>query len=127
MRGIAIGCIRGWPQSKAVGVCDEGLSLGERPGYLDTCLLPPLYNARRVNCDLNAYPRILAMAARYASLDAFKQAAPQMQPDAQSSRPAPPGSGDLAGYYWRSFTIDHAAVMTLSDRVASVGNRPNRG
>jgi hypothetical protein len=68
-----------------------------------------------------------AMAARCASLDAFKQAAPYMQPDAQSIRPAPLGSGDLADDYWRSFAIDHAAVMTLSDRVASVGNRLNRG
>lgn len=62
---------------------NEGLSLGERPGYLEACLIPQLYNARRFNCDLDAYPRILAMAARCESLDAFKQAAPQMQPDAQ--------------------------------------------
>ncbi|WP_341305222.1 maleylacetoacetate isomerase [Pseudomonas sp. TMP25] len=62
---------------------NEGLSLGERPGYLEACLVPQLYNARRFNCDLDAYPRILAMAARCEPLDAFKQAAPQVQPDAQ--------------------------------------------
>ena len=62
---------------------DERLSLGERPGYLEACLIPQIYNARRFNCDLDAYPRILSMVARCESLDAFKQAAPEVQPDAQ--------------------------------------------
>lgn len=58
------------------------LSLGQRPGYLEACLVPQVYNARRFNCDLDAYPRILAMTARCEALEAFKQAAPQVQPDA---------------------------------------------
>ncbi len=58
------------------------LSLGERPGYLEACLIPQVYNARRFNCDLNAYPRILDVVARCESLDAFKNAAPEVQPDA---------------------------------------------
>lgn len=62
---------------------DGGLSLGEQPGYLEACLIPQLYNARRFNCDLAAYPRTLAMAARCDALPAFKQAAPGMQPDAE--------------------------------------------
>ena len=66
-----------------LNVFNDRLSLGERPGYLEACLVPPLYNARRFNCDLDAYPRILAMAARGESLEAFKQAAPEVQPDAQ--------------------------------------------
>jgi maleylacetoacetate isomerase len=66
-----------------LAVFDDRLSLGECPGYLEACLVPQLYNARRFNCDLDAYPRILAMAARCESLDAFKQAAPEVQPDAQ--------------------------------------------
>ena len=64
-------------------VFNDRLSLGERPGYLEACLVPQLYNARRFNCDLDAYPRILAMGARCESLEAFKQAAPEVQPDAQ--------------------------------------------
>ncbi|MBU0903355.1 MULTISPECIES: maleylacetoacetate isomerase [Pseudomonas] len=64
-------------------VFNDRLSLGEQPGYLEACLIPQLYNARRFNCDLDAYPRILAMAARCESLDAFKQAAPEVQSDAQ--------------------------------------------
>ena len=66
-----------------LNVFNDRLSLGERPGYLEACLVPQLYNARRFNCDLDAYPRILAMAARCESLEAFKQAAPEVQPDAQ--------------------------------------------
>lgn len=62
---------------------DGRLSLGERPGYLEACLIPQLYNARRFECDLNGYPRILAIAARCEALDAFKNAAPEVQPDAQ--------------------------------------------
>lgn len=66
-----------------LAVFNDRLSLGERPGYLEACLIPQLYNARRFNCDLDAYPRILAMAARCESLPAFQQAAPEVQPDAQ--------------------------------------------
>lgn len=68
---------------QGLAVFDRRLSLGERPGYLEACLIPQLYNARRFNCDLDAYPRILAMAARCETLEAFKQAAPEVQPDAQ--------------------------------------------
>ncbi len=64
-------------------VFNDRLSLGERPGYLEACLVPQLYNARRFNCDLAAYPRTLAMAARCEPLSAFQQAAPEEQPDAQ--------------------------------------------
>lgn len=66
-----------------LAVFEDRLSLGERPGYLEACLIPQLYNARRFNCDLDAYPRILAMAARCDSLPAFQQAEPEVQPDAQ--------------------------------------------
>ncbi|MBU3056748.1 maleylacetoacetate isomerase [Pseudomonas indica] len=59
------------------------LSLGERPGYLEACLIPQVYNARRFDCDLTAYPRILEMVARCESLEAFRNAAPEVQPDAQ--------------------------------------------
>jgi maleylacetoacetate isomerase len=58
------------------------LSLGERPGLLEACLIPQVYNARRFNCDLHAYPRILAVVERCNSLPAFINAAPEVQPDA---------------------------------------------
>ncbi|MCP8466520.1 maleylacetoacetate isomerase [Pseudomonas sp. ZM23] len=59
------------------------LSLGERPGYFEACLVPQLYNARRFGCDLSGCPRLLAIAARCEPLEAFQQAAPEVQPDAQ--------------------------------------------
>ncbi|WP_298188571.1 maleylacetoacetate isomerase [uncultured Pseudomonas sp.] len=65
-----------------LAVFNDRLSLGEQPGYLEACLIPQLYNARRFNCDLDAYPRILAMAARCETFEAFKKAAPEVQPDA---------------------------------------------
>ncbi|MHA6493518.1 maleylacetoacetate isomerase [Pseudomonas borbori] len=68
---------------QGLSVFDGRLSLGERPGYLEAYLIPQLYNARRFNCDLAAYPRLLAMAERCDSLAAFQQAAPEVQPDAQ--------------------------------------------
>lgn len=68
---------------QGLAVLGGRLSLGERPGYLEACLIPQLYNARRFACDLDAYPRILAIAARCEALEAFKQAAPEVQPDAQ--------------------------------------------
>lgn len=59
------------------------LSLGERPGYLEACVIPQLYSARRVNCELAAYPRLLALNARCEAFEAFRNAAPDRQPDAQ--------------------------------------------
>lgn len=67
---------------QGLAVFEGRLSLDQRPGYLEACLLPQLYNARRFNCELDAFPRITAMAARCESLEAFKQAAPEVQADA---------------------------------------------
>lgn len=61
----------------------DTFSLDTRPGYLEACLVPQVYNARRFDCDLDAYPRILALTARCEALDAFRHAAPDAQPDAQ--------------------------------------------
>ncbi len=60
----------------------DGLSLGAKPGYLEACLVPQVYNARRFACELHAYPRILALVTACEPLAAFSQAAPEKQPDA---------------------------------------------
>ena len=52
------------------------------PSLADICLVPQIYNARRLNVDLSAYPTINAIVARCEALPAFQQAAPQNQPDA---------------------------------------------
>ncbi|MEX6502199.1 maleylacetoacetate isomerase [Pseudomonas zhanjiangensis] len=67
---------------QGLAVFEGRLSLGGRPGYLEACLIPQLYNARRFNCDLAAYPRILAMEAASQGFDAFALAAPEAQADA---------------------------------------------
>ncbi|WP_043310767.1 maleylacetoacetate isomerase [Pseudomonas sp. ML96] len=67
---------------EGLAVLKGGLSLGNRPGYLEACVIPQLYNARRFACSLDAFPRLLEMEDRCQALDAFKAAAPEAQPDA---------------------------------------------
>ena len=67
---------------QGLGGFKGGLSLGNRPGYLEACVIPQLYNARRFACSLDAFPRLLEMEDRCLALDAFKAAAPEAQPDA---------------------------------------------
>lgn len=55
---------------------------GELPGMADCCLVPQLYNARRFGMDLAAYPTLLQIDARCQELTAFRDAAPEAQPDA---------------------------------------------
>jgi maleylacetoacetate isomerase len=55
---------------------------GDTPGLADCCLVPQLYNARRYGCPLGDIPFILAIEAACLELDAFKAAAPDVQPDA---------------------------------------------
>ncbi len=49
---------------------------GDEPGLADCCLLPQLYNARRWQLDLSAWPRIAQIEAACAPLEAFKLAHP---------------------------------------------------
>jgi maleylacetoacetate isomerase/maleylpyruvate isomerase len=56
---------------------------GDRPGLVDCCLVPQLFNARRFECDLTGYPALLAIEQRCLELDAFTRAAPDRQPDAE--------------------------------------------
>ena len=55
---------------------------GDTPGLAEICLIPQVYNARRYNVDLSAFPALLAIDAACAELDAFQKAAPENQPDA---------------------------------------------
>ena len=60
---------------------------GEAPGMADCVLVPQLYNARRFEIDLAAFPRCVAIEARLEALDTFKRAHPDAQPDAVSAPP----------------------------------------
>jgi len=47
----------------------------------DALLVPQIYNARRFNVPLDAYPRLLAIDKACNELPAFQKAAPEQQPD----------------------------------------------
>lgn len=57
--------------------------LGDQPGLVDCFLVPQLFNARRFGCDLSSYPRLVAIEERCLALPAFRDAAPERQPDAE--------------------------------------------
>jgi len=48
----------------------------------DVCLVPQMYNAQRMKCDVAPYPRLCAIAAHLQRLPAFARAVPEAQPDA---------------------------------------------
>lgn len=55
---------------------------GDTPGLADCCLVPQLYNARRYECELEAFPAVLRIEAACMELDAFRAADAAAQPDA---------------------------------------------
>jgi maleylacetoacetate isomerase len=56
---------------------------GDTVTLADACLVPQVYNARRVQVDLGAYPRLTAVARHLEALPAFAAARPEAQPDAE--------------------------------------------
>lgn len=55
---------------------------GAAPTLADVCLVPQLANARRLRCDLDNYPALLRAEAAALALPAFRDTAPERQPDA---------------------------------------------
>ena len=55
---------------------------GAQVTLADLYLVPQVFNARRFNISLDAYPKIAAVDAACAELRAFQDAAPERQPDA---------------------------------------------
>jgi maleylpyruvate isomerase len=56
---------------------------GDTPTMADCCLVPQLFNAQRFNIDLAPYPTLRAIDAECQKLEAFAQAHPARQPDAE--------------------------------------------
>lgn len=55
----------------------KGIYLGgDHPGLADICLVPQMYNARRFNVPLDAYPRLVAADAAATALPGFAAAHP---------------------------------------------------
>lgn len=49
----------------------------------DVCLVPQMFNARRLNVDLTPFPTLSAISSALEALPAFAAARPEVQPDAQ--------------------------------------------
>ena len=56
---------------------------GDAPTLADVCLVPQVANARRLKVDMAPYPRIRAIDAACDALAAFRDARPDLQPDAE--------------------------------------------
>jgi len=57
-------------------------AFGSRITLADVYLVPQVFNARRFNVSLDAYPKVAAVDAACAGHKAFQEAAPASQPDA---------------------------------------------
>lgn len=55
---------------------------GQVPGLADCCLVPQVFNARRFEVDMTAFPTISRIEAACLELPAFMEARPDRQPDA---------------------------------------------
>ncbi len=58
--------------------------LGDEPSLLDVFLVPQMYNARRFDTDLSAFPRLCAVEAHCLQQPAFADTAPERQPEADA-------------------------------------------
>ena len=56
---------------------------GDSPTIADICLVPQMYNARRFNVPLDAFPNLVRADASACEIDAFAQAHPDRQEQAQ--------------------------------------------
>jgi len=56
--------------------------VGDTPSMADCCLVPQIFNARRFQVEMTPYPRLTAIEQACQEIEAFRQAAPGVQPDA---------------------------------------------
>lgn len=75
----------GFDALEALLAADSGrgaFCVGDAPTLADVYLVPQVESARRFGVDLGRWPRIAAVDAACQRLDAFRRAAPALQPDA---------------------------------------------
>jgi maleylpyruvate isomerase len=79
-----------WANREGLSACETLIAgetgpfcLGDAPSMADLCLVPQLANARRFGVDLGAFPRLLKAELAAKNLEAFADAAPERQPDAE--------------------------------------------
>ena len=56
---------------------------GDAPTMADCCLVPQIFNAKRYDCDLSPFPEAMRIFDRCMKLEAFDNAQPSKQPDAE--------------------------------------------
>lgn len=56
---------------------------GDSPSLADCCLIPQVYNAQRLKCNLSVMPTILRIRDACLALDAFNSSSPENQPDTE--------------------------------------------
>jgi maleylacetoacetate isomerase len=57
-------------------------AFGDAPTMADCCIVPQVFNARRYECDLDPYPRVMRVFDECMKLAAFDRAQPAKQADA---------------------------------------------
>lgn len=57
---------------------------GDAVSLADAFLVPQMFNARRMKCDVDPYPRLRGICAHLEALTAFAAAAPDAQPEARA-------------------------------------------
>ena len=79
-----------WANREGLSACEALIAneagpfcFGDAPTLADLCLVPQLANARRFGVDLDAFPRLLKAEAAAKNIQAFVDAAPERQPDAE--------------------------------------------
>jgi maleylacetoacetate isomerase len=79
-----------WANREGLTACEKLLAnepgpfcFGDKPSLADLCLVPQLANARRFGVDVSVFPRLLKAEAAAKAMQAFADAAPDKQPDAE--------------------------------------------
>ncbi|MBU0858558.1 MAG: maleylacetoacetate isomerase [Alphaproteobacteria bacterium] len=75
---VAFEAALAWEGRSGLYCCGDTVSMA------DLCLIPQMYNLRRFNIALDAFPLCRAIEENCMKLTAFQMAAPEMQPDAPS-------------------------------------------
>ena len=58
-------------------------SVGDTVTFADIALVPQVFNAHKFGVDMSRFPRIVRIDAACRELDAFRRAAPDLQPDSE--------------------------------------------
>jgi maleylpyruvate isomerase len=79
-----------WANREGLAACEKLVAnepgpfcFGEVPTIADLCLIPQLANARRFGVDVSVFPRLLKAETAAKAMQAFADAAPDKQPDAE--------------------------------------------